>query len=84
MAWPITSAGASRISPLGFRGILALDLGNEISGLAKSNRHSLGEMNAFFVTFRHWIPRRAVPRIGMIYESGFDALVMTIRASSDI
>jgi hypothetical protein len=48
MAWPITSAGASRISPLGFRGILALDLGNGISGLAN------------------------------------DALVMTIRASSDI
>jgi hypothetical protein len=29
-------------------------------------------MNTFFVTFRDLIPRRAVPRTGMINESGFD------------
>jgi hypothetical protein len=33
---------------------------------------SLGEMNTFFVTFRDLILRRAVPRTGMINESGFD------------
>jgi hypothetical protein len=59
-------------SSLGFRGILVLDLGNGISGFAKSNEHSLGEMNAFFVTFRDLVPLRAVPRTGMINESGFD------------
>jgi hypothetical protein len=58
--------------PLGLWGILVLDLGNGISGFAKSDQHSLGEMNTFFVTFRHWVPRRAVPRTGMINESGFD------------
>jgi hypothetical protein len=59
-------------SPLGLRGILVLDPGNRISGFAKSNQHSFGEMNTFFVTFRDWVPRRAVPRTGMINESGFD------------
>ena len=59
-------------SPLGLRGILVLDPGNRISGFAKSNQHSLGEMNTFFVTFRDLVPRRAVPRTGMINESGFD------------
>ena len=59
-------------SSLGVRGILVLDLGNRISGFAKSNEHSLGEMNTFFVTFRDLVPRRAVPRAGMIDESGFD------------
>jgi hypothetical protein len=59
-------------SPLGLRSILVLDLGNGISGFAKSNQHSLGEMNTFFVTFRDLVPRRAVPRTGMINESGFD------------
>jgi hypothetical protein len=59
-------------SPLGLRGILVLDLCNGISGFAKSNQHSLGEMNTFFVTFRDLLPRRAVPRTGMINESGFD------------
>ena len=59
-------------SPLGLRGILVLDLGNGISGFAKSNEHSLGEMNTFLVTFRDLVPRRAVPRAGMINESGFD------------
>jgi len=85
MACPITSAGASRL--LAFRAsghILALDLGSGISGFAKSNQHSVGEMDTFFVAFRHWVPRRAVPRTGMINESGFDGLVITIRASSDI
>jgi hypothetical protein len=57
---------------LGLGGILILDLGNGISGFAKSNQHSLGEMNTFFVTFRDLVPRRAVPRTGMINESGFD------------
>jgi hypothetical protein len=33
---------------------------------------SLGEMDTFFVTFRDLVPRRAVPRTGMINESGFD------------
>jgi hypothetical protein len=60
-------------SPLGLRGILVLDLGNGIAGFAKSNQHSLGEMNTFFVTFRDLVPRRAVPRTGMINESGFDS-----------
>src|SRR6476661_7628061 len=59
-------------SPLGLRGILVLGLGNGISGFAKSNQHSLGEMDTFFVTFRDLVPRRAVPRTGMINESGFD------------
>jgi hypothetical protein len=59
-------------SSLGLRGILVLDLGNGISGFAKSNEHSLGEMNTFLVTFRDLVPRRAVPRAGMINESGFD------------
>jgi hypothetical protein len=29
-------------------------------------------MDTFFVTFRDLVPRRAVPRTGMINESGFD------------
>jgi hypothetical protein len=58
--------------PLGLRSILVLDLSNGISGFAKSDQHSLGEMNTFFVTFRDLVPRRAVPRTGMINESGFD------------
>jgi len=60
------------LSSLGVRGILVFNLVNGISGFAKSNQHSLGEMNAFFVTFRDLVPRRAVPRTGMINESGFD------------
>jgi hypothetical protein len=60
------------LSPLGLGGILILDLGNGISGFAKGNQHSLGEMNTFFVTFRDLVPRRAVPRTGMVNESGFD------------
>jgi hypothetical protein len=70
MASPITSGRS--FSPLRLRGILVLDLGNGISGFAKSDQHSLGEMNTFFVTFRDLVPRRAVPRTGMINESGFD------------
>jgi hypothetical protein len=56
----------------GLRSILVLDLGNGITGFAKGNQHSFGEMNTFFVTFRDLVPRRAVPRTGMINESGFD------------
>src|SRR6266702_1175773 len=69
-AAPITSS-VGRFSPLGPRGILGLDL-NGISGFAKSNQHSLGEVDTFFVTFRDLVPRRAVPRTTMINESGFD------------
>src|SRR5207302_6130089 len=72
MASPITSGRS--FSPLRLRGILVLDLGNGISGFAKSNQHSLGEMNTFFVTFRDLVPRRAVPRTGMINESGLDGV----------
>jgi hypothetical protein len=60
-------------SSLWLRGILVLDLGNGISGFAKSNQHSLCEMSTFFVTLRDLFPRRAVPRTGMINESGFDS-----------
>src|SRR5258706_12835500 len=66
----ITWRVASRL--LGPRGILVLDLANRISGLAKGNQHSLGEVDTFFVTFRDLVPRRAVSRTGMINESGFD------------
>src|SRR5438445_13829732 len=69
MASPITSGRS--FSPLRLRGILVLDLGNGISGFAKSNQHSLGVMNTFFVTLRDLVPRRAVPRTGMINVSGF-------------
>ncbi len=79
MAFPMTSAGA-----LELWGILVLDLGNGISGFAKSNEHSLGEMNTFFVTFRDLVPRRAVPRTGMINESGFDGACYDNKGSSDI
>src|ERR1700676_484578 len=68
-AAPITSGGASRLWPLG---ILGLDLADDISGLAKGNQYSLGEVDTFFVTFRDLVPRRAMPRTGMINESGFD------------
>src|SRR5258706_16436136 len=68
----ITWRVASRL--LGPRGILVLDLANRISGLAKGNQHSLGEVDTFFVTFRDLVPRRAVPRTGMINESGFDGV----------
>src|SRR5258705_13793569 len=70
-AAPIPSS-VGRFSPLGPRGILVLDLANDISGFAKSNQHSLGEVDTFFVTFRDLVPRRAVPRTRMINESGFD------------
>jgi hypothetical protein len=59
-------------SPSGLWGILVLYFGNGISGFAKSHQHSLSEMDTFFVTFRDLVPRRAVPRTGMINESGFD------------
>jgi hypothetical protein len=59
---------------LGPRGILVLDLANRISGLAKGNQHRLSEVDTFFVTFRDLVPRRAVPRTGMINESGFDGV----------
>src|SRR5258708_25162930 len=59
---------------LGPRGILVLDLANRISGLAKGNQHSLGEVDTFFVTFRDLVPRRAVPRTWMINESSFDGV----------
>jgi len=49
---------------LGLRGILVLDAGNRISGFAKSNQHSFGEMNTFFVIFRDLVPRRACPELG--------------------
>src|SRR5258705_10407104 len=63
-AAPIPSS-VGRFSPLGPRGILVLDLVNGISGFAKSNQHSLGEVDTFFVTFRDLVPRRAVPsRLG--------------------
>jgi hypothetical protein len=68
-AAPIASGGASRLWPLG---ILGLDLADDISGLAKGNQYSLGEVDTFFVTFRDLVPRRAMPRTGMINESGFD------------
>src|ERR1700676_2079568 len=68
-AAPITSRGASRLWPLG---ILGLDLADDISGLAKGNQYSLGEVDTFFVTFRDLVPSRAMPRTGMINESGFD------------
>jgi hypothetical protein len=71
-AAPITSAG--RFSPLGPRGILVLDLANGISGLAKGNQHSLGEMDTFFVAFRDWVPRCTVPRTWMINEGRFDGV----------
>jgi hypothetical protein len=70
IAMPITSAGA--FSALGPRGILVLDLSDGISGLAKSNQHSFGEVDTFFVTFRDLVPRRAMPRTRMINKSGFD------------
>ena len=41
-------------------------------------------MNTFFVTFRQWVPRRAVPRTGMINESGFDGACYDDSASFDI
>src|SRR5450631_2970486 len=82
VAMPMASAG--RFSPLGPRGILVLDLSDGISGLAKSNRHSFGEVDTFFVAFRDLVPRRAMPRTGMINKSGLMALVMTMRLSSDI
>jgi hypothetical protein len=69
-AAPITSAG--RFSPLGPLGIPVPDLAYDISGLAKGNQHSLGEVDTFFVTFRDLVPRRAMPRTRMINESGFD------------
>jgi hypothetical protein len=59
-------------SPLGPRGILVLHLSDGISGLAKSNQHSFGEVDTFFVTFRDLVPRRAMPRTRMINKSGFD------------
>jgi hypothetical protein len=31
-------------------------------------------VDTFFVTFRDLVPRRAVPRTGMINESGFDGI----------
>jgi len=64
---PTMTAGARQLRrqgaarPLGPRGILVLDLAYRISGFAKSNQHSLGEVDTFFVTFRDLIPRRAVP-----------------------
>jgi hypothetical protein len=70
IAMPTASAG--RRSPLGPRGILVLDLSDGISGLAKSNQHSFGEVDTFFVTFRDLVPRRAMPRTRMINKSGFD------------
>jgi len=70
IAVPITSAG--RFTALGPRGIPVLDLADDISGLAKGNQHSLGEVDTFFVTFRDLVPRRAMPRTRMINESGFD------------
>jgi hypothetical protein len=72
MQAPRQSAG--RFSPLRLRGFLVLDLANGIPGFAKSNHHSLGEVNAFFVTFRDLVPHRAVPSTGMINESGFDGV----------
>jgi hypothetical protein len=69
---------------LGLRGILVLDLGNGMSGFAKSNEHSLGEMNTFFVAFRDLVPRRAVPRAETINESGSDGACYDNRGSSDI
>jgi hypothetical protein len=70
IAMPTTSA--RRFSPLRLWGFLVLDLANGIPGFAKSNHHSLGEVNTFFVTFRDLVPHRAVPSTGMINESGFD------------
>src|SRR5450755_4962171 len=70
VAMPMASAG--RFSPLGPRCILVLDLSDGISGLAKSNQHSFGEVDTFFVTFRDLVPRRTMPRTRMINESGFD------------
>jgi hypothetical protein len=41
-------------------------------------------MNTFIVTFRDVVPRRAVPRIGIINESGFGGVCYDDKASSDI
>src|SRR6185436_6368709 len=59
MAFPMTSRS---FSFLGLRSILVL--GNGISGFAKSNEQSLGEMNTFLVTFRDLVPlpSRFIPR----------------------
>jgi hypothetical protein len=72
IAMPTKSAG--RFSPLRLWGFLVLDLANGIPSFAKSNHHSLGEVNTFFVTFRDLVPHRAVPSTGMINESGFDGV----------
>jgi hypothetical protein len=64
--------GTERFSPLGPLGIPVPDLADDISGLAKGNQHSLGEVDTFFVTFRDLVPRRAMPRTRMINKSGFD------------
>jgi len=47
-------------------------LADGISGFAKGNQHSFGEVDTFFVTFRDLVPRRTMPRTRMINESGFD------------
>src|SRR5258707_3406327 len=65
-------APAGRFSALGPRGILVLGLANDVSGFAKSNQHSLGEVHTSFVTCRDLVPRRAVPSTRVINESGFD------------
>ena len=72
MQAPRQSAG--RFSPLRLPGFLLVDLANRIPGFAKSNHHSLGEVNTFFVTFRDLVPHRAVASTGMIDESGFDGV----------
>jgi hypothetical protein len=71
-AAPITSAG--RFSSLGPLGIPVPDLADDISGLAKGNQHSLGEVDTFFVTFGDLVPRRAVPRTWMINEGRFNGV----------
>src|SRR5258707_7145203 len=71
---PVPHHVSGTLLALGLRGILVLDLANRISGLAKGNQHSLGEVDTFFVTFCDLVPRRAVPRTRMINESGFDCV----------
>src|SRR6202011_64175 len=71
--WRTTNEGKyrsrRRALPLG---IFVVDLCDGISGFAKGNQNSFGEVDTFFVTFRDLVPRRTMPRTRMINESGFD------------
>jgi hypothetical protein len=64
--------GSDRVGGAFPLGIFVVDLCDGISGFAKGNQHSFGEVDTFFVTFRDLVPRRTMPRTRMINESGFD------------